>query len=82
VRRWGHALFTEPTPLEAFRSLSVPVLYMVGKCSTPSARGVARLLASTLPRVELMEFENLDHMGPVTHPEVVNSAIQEFLTRT
>ena len=24
VRRWGHALFTEPTPLKAFRSLDVP----------------------------------------------------------
>jgi pimeloyl-ACP methyl ester carboxylesterase len=82
VRRWGHALFTEPTPLEAFRSLNVPVLYMVGKRSTPSARGVARLLASALPRVELVEFENLGHMGPVTHPELVNSAIQEFLVRT
>jgi pimeloyl-ACP methyl ester carboxylesterase len=81
VRRWGHALFTEPTPLEAFRSLNVPVLYMVGRRSTPSARGVARLLASALPRVELVEFENLGHMGPVTHPELVNSAIQEFLLR-
>lgn len=31
VRRWGHALLTEPTPLAAFRTLSMPVLYMVGK---------------------------------------------------
>ena len=82
VRRWGYALTTEPTPLDAFRSLNVPVLYMVGKASTPSARGVARILASALPRVELVEFENLGHMGPVTHPDVVNGAIQEFLVRT
>jgi pimeloyl-ACP methyl ester carboxylesterase len=82
VRRWGYALTTEPTPLDAFRSLNVPVLYMVGKRSTPSARGVARLLTSALPRVELVEFENLGHMGPVTHPDVVNGAIQEFLLRT
>jgi pimeloyl-ACP methyl ester carboxylesterase len=34
VRRWAHALLTEPTPLEAFRSLDIPVLYMVGKRST------------------------------------------------
>src|SRR4029453_13265954 len=57
VRRSAYALFTEPTPLEAFRSLDVPVLYMVGKRSTRSARGVARLLATALPRVELVEFE-------------------------
>ena len=81
VRRWAHALFTEPTPLNAFRSLDVPVLYMVGKRSTPSAHGVARLLATALPRVELVEFENIGHMGPVTHPEPVNAVIEEFLER-
>ena len=82
VRRWAHALFTEPTPLKAFSSLDVPVLYMVGKCSTPSARGVARLLTAALPRVELVEFEDLGHMGPVTHPEPVNEVIARFLERT
>jgi pimeloyl-ACP methyl ester carboxylesterase len=81
VRRWAHALFNEPTPLEAFRSLDVPVLYMVGKCSTPSARGVARLLTTALPRVELVEFEDLGHMGPVTHPDPVNEVIARFLER-
>ncbi len=82
VRRWAHALFTEPTPLEAFRSLDMPVLYMVGKRSTASAHGVARLLTAALPRVELVEFENLGHMGPVTHPGPVNEAIRQFLERT
>ena len=82
VRRWGHALFTEPTPLKAFRSLDVPVLYMVGKRSTPSAHGVARLLLKTLPQVDVVEFENLGHMGPVTHPDLVNEVIGQFLERT
>ena len=81
IRRWAHALFTEPTPLESFRSLDVPVLYMVGKRSTASARGVARLLAAALPRAELVEFENLGHMGPVTHPGAVNEVIRQFLER-
>lgn len=79
VRRWAHALFTEPTPLVAFRSLDVPVLYMRGKRSTPSAHGVARLLAIALPRVELVEFDDLGHMGPITHPDPVNEAIARFL---
>jgi pimeloyl-ACP methyl ester carboxylesterase len=81
VRRWAHALFTEPTPLSAFRSLDVPILYLVGKRSTQSAHGVARLLANALPLVELVEFEDLDHMGPVTHPEPVNEVIAQFLER-
>lgn len=81
VRRWAHALTTEPAPLAAFRNLDIPVLYMVGKRSTASAHGVARLLTNALPRVEVVEFENLGHMGPVTHPEPVNEAIRGFLAR-
>ena len=81
VRRWAHALFTDPTPLEAFRSLNVPVLYMVGKRSPASAHGVARLLLARLPRVEFVEFDELGHMGPVTHPVPVNDTIGRFLER-
>lgn len=81
VRRWAHALFSEATPLAAFRTLEVPVLYMLGKHSTAAAKGVARLLTSTLPQVELLEFEGLGHMGPITHPGPVNAAIAHFLAR-
>jgi pimeloyl-ACP methyl ester carboxylesterase len=81
VRRWAHALTTEPTPLADFRRLDVPVLYMVGKRSTASALGVARLLAHALPRVEMVEFDELGHMGPITHAEPVNEAIARFLDR-
>jgi pimeloyl-ACP methyl ester carboxylesterase len=79
VRGWGQALIGEPNPLAAFAGLDVPVLYMTGGKSPASARGVARLLARTLPRVQVVEFEGLGHMGPLTHPEVVNAAIARFL---
>jgi len=78
---WGDALFKEPTPLEAFATLDVPVLYMIGGRSPPSSRSVARLLTQVLPRVEVVEFEELGHMGPVTHPHVVNATISQFLSR-
>lgn len=81
LRGWAHALFAEPTPLEAFRSLDIPVLYMTGRHSTPSAHAVARRLAAALPRVELVEFADLGHMGPVTHPAQVNEVIRQFLGR-
>lgn len=81
IREWAVALFTEPAPLAAFAKLDIPVLYMVGENSPASARAVARLLARTLPQVEVMEFEGLGHMGPVTHPEIVNEAIVRFLDR-
>lgn len=79
VRRWGHTLFTEPTKLAAFRNLDVPVLYLTGGRSTPSAHAVARLLVEALPQVELVEFEGLGHMGPITHSETVNEVIATFL---
>jgi pimeloyl-ACP methyl ester carboxylesterase len=81
VRRWAHALMTEPTPLASFRALNVPVLYMTGKQSTRAAQGVARLLTGALPQVEVVEFAHLGHMGPITHPEVVNPVIAAFLQR-
>jgi len=81
VRDWAHALMDEPTPLGAFAQLDLPVLYMTGKTSPASSLGVARLLIKTLPRVEGMDFAGLGHMGPVTHPDVVNAAIARFLER-
>jgi pimeloyl-ACP methyl ester carboxylesterase len=79
IRRWAYALMMEPTPLEAFRALDMPVLYLTGKRSTASALGVAKRLVPVLPRVEVVEFEKLGHMGPVTHPDEVNEAIERFL---
>jgi pimeloyl-ACP methyl ester carboxylesterase len=81
ARGWGYTLFSEPTPLSAFSWLGAPVLYMVGKDSPAPSRGVARLLTRALPRVEVIEFEGMGHMGPVTHPEAVNQVIACFLAR-
>lgn len=79
VQGWATALFEEPTPLSAFKVLKLPVLLMVGKDSPASSRGVARRLAGVLPNLKLIELEGLGHMGPITHPEAVNTAIEAFL---
>ncbi len=79
VRRWAHALFKEPAPIAAFANLDVPTLYMTGARTTTSAQGVARRLLAALPRAKHVEFPSLGHMGPITHPDVVNSAIEEFI---
>lgn len=79
VRRWAHALFTEPTPLSAFAALEMPVLYLLGRQSPASAHAVAGILLPVLPRVRVLEFEGLGHMGPVTHPDVVNAEIARFV---
>lgn len=81
VQGWKGALFDEPTPAAAFRALDLPVLLLVGARSPLSSRAVARRLAALLPRVETVELDSLGHMGPVTHPDVVNERIAQFLDR-
>ena len=79
VRGWGRALTEDRTPLDAFRTLDVPVLYMVGGKSPASSRAVATLLQSVLPRVTTIGFPDLGHMGPVTNALQVNEAITSFI---
>lgn len=74
VQGWAAALFGERTPLATCAALHCPVLLLTGSLSPASSRGVARLLAATLPQVQCLEFEGLGHMGPVTDPEPVNAA--------
>lgn len=81
VQGWKDALFGEPTPLKALAGLDVPVLLIVGKKSPLSSRAVAQRLMHVLPRVEVLELDGLGHMGPVTHPEIVNDVIRPFLER-
>ena len=81
IRAWVNALFNEPTPLAAFSRLDIPVLYMMGKDSPAPSRSVGRLLTQVLPQVELVEFEGVGHMGPITDAEQINESIARFLER-
>ena len=81
IRRWGHALFGEPTPLAAFAALDLPVLVLAGGRSTAAARAVVERLRRILPRAEFVEFAGLGHMGPVTDPATVDPVITAFLER-
>ncbi len=79
VDAWWRALSLESTPLEAFRSLDMPLLYLVGTESPASSTEVARLITSVLPSVEVVKLDGLGHMGPITHPQIVNETIVRFL---
>lgn len=79
IQGWKDALFDEPTPAREFAALDIPVLLMVGAQSPLSSRAVAQRLLRLLPRAELVELDGLGHMGPVTHPDVVNDRISRFL---
>ena len=79
VRYWAHALYHDATPAAAFRELRVPVLYMVGGRSPASSLGVFEVLSRLLPNVQVVRYDQLGHMGPVTHPELVNADIERHL---
>ncbi len=74
-----HAAFEEPVPLEAFAALDIPTLCLVGSDSPASSRAISRLLAKTLPRVTEVELDGVGHMGPVTHPDQINTLIEHHL---
>ena len=78
VGEWP-AVFAERPPLSAYESLNIPALYLVGSRSPASAREVARLLTKGLPDVTTVEMEGAGHMAPITHPDVVNVAIEAHI---
>lgn len=79
VRSEWSALFADTTPLSAYSSLKVPTLYLTGSESPASAREVARLLIKTLPDVTTVEVPGAGHMAPITHPGIINAAIEAHL---
>ncbi|HET7247218.1 MAG TPA: alpha/beta hydrolase, partial [Streptosporangiaceae bacterium] len=81
VRSQWTAIFAETTPLPVYSLLDLPVLYLEGSKSPPPARAVARLLTQTLPNVTSAVLADAGHMAPLTHPGLVNAAIQEHLER-
>jgi hypothetical protein len=63
VMRWSHALFTEPTPVDAFAALDMPILYMLGGSSPESAHAVARVLIPVLRNARVVEFSGTGPHG-------------------
>lgn len=78
VPQW-HAAFGEPTLLSEFAGVEVPTLLLTGSRSPAPTRRISALLRGVLPQARSVELEGLGHMGPVTHPERVNGAIEDFL---
>ena len=81
VRSQWSAIFAEATPVAAYAALDLPTLYLVGSRSPASARAVARLLIPALPHVTTTVLEGAGHMAPITHPDLVNEAIEKHLAQ-
>jgi pimeloyl-ACP methyl ester carboxylesterase len=73
------ALTGTPLTLDDYRTLRMPTTLIAGRASRLPALRVTQELCRVLPACQLRWVET-GHMGPVTHPELVNPAIKASLT--
>ena len=73
------AIFAERNILSSLASLDVPTLCLYGEYSPSSTLAVSRLLGETLPDAKLKAMSGMGHMGPITHSEVINEQIEDFI---
>ena len=73
------SLMEDPEGAEAYRAIRAPTLLLTGARSPMPARRVAARLAAAIPGARHVEFEGVSHMGPITHPALVNAAILDNL---
>jgi pimeloyl-ACP methyl ester carboxylesterase len=66
------ALVEIGTSAEDLSALSMPVRLFCGAATRKSVRQIMEELARAVPGAELHWFDGLGHMGPVTHPDIVN----------
>jgi len=62
-------------------SIEVPVLVVAGDRDgfTPPDR--SRTMAAAIPDAELLELQNGSHTAPIEHPQLVDDAVRDFLSR-
>ena len=80
AKKWRESLgptFSE----EEFQKLRLPVLLLAGSNTTLAAGSVVTRLQALLPQAEVVNLQGLGHLGPLTHPTIVNAEISSFLAR-
>ncbi len=73
------ALMNEPTPVQAYHELSVPVLILRGEHAPRPTRLVAEGLQDVLPASDLQVIAGAGHMGPLTHAKDVSARIMRHI---
>ena len=82
AKGWRDVTFADNLRLDELQALQVPVLLLWGDQSPESALSVARVLQGALPQVTPGPQPGLGHMGPITHAELINEQIVEFIGRS
>jgi pimeloyl-ACP methyl ester carboxylesterase len=75
------AILSEPNALADLASIEIPTLCLSGQESPRSVNAITDLLKRQLPQATARRFPGMGHMGPITHSEIVNGHIEEFIQR-
>ena len=75
------ATFGEPTRLQDFWALFVPVLLLQGSASPLPTRRICSQLARVLSDARIEVVEGAGHMLPLTHADLVNASVAAHLQR-
>jgi pimeloyl-ACP methyl ester carboxylesterase len=75
------ATMTDSTPCRDYRRIGLPALILCGSCSPQPTRRIAELVAESLPGSRLQRIDGAGHMMPLTHKDVVNTAVADHLLR-
>ena len=62
--------------------LALIYLMILAACVLPATRRIVDLFSRVVSQVELHLLEGLGHMGPITHPDVVNPLIVDHIVRS
>jgi pimeloyl-ACP methyl ester carboxylesterase len=73
------ALIDEPTPAEAYRALTFPVLILRGEHAPAPTRVISEGLSELLPASRLVAIDGAGHMGPLTHAPEVSALIARHI---
>ncbi|AKF07212.1 alpha/beta fold hydrolase [Sandaracinus amylolyticus] len=73
------SLMRDATRAEAYRAITAPTLLMHGARSPIVAHRIVAILGRAIARSKVRAIEGAGHMGPITHGDVVGSAIAEHL---
>lgn len=79
VTRHFDALHAASLSAAELARLRMPMLCLTGAQSTLAARRIGALLRALLPWATHESIAGLGHLGPITHPEVFNDRVLQFL---
>jgi pimeloyl-ACP methyl ester carboxylesterase len=82
VREAVRTLIEDTTSASAFAGLAIPVALVTGERSPAGARAIIARLAAAIAGARSAVIPGAGHLGPVTHPDIVNRALLGALTRT